>query len=155
MICSAPQSFSKLPRLQMRLHCCLSHFLAWLLIFFIFDCTHAATTVAAKSKVSYDSPARYSPREELISKFKAVSSHGRSDETDKANAVVYSSFQITVRAFYLLLVFAPVLSTSWLAFISSWYRSVIWYKLLRFGISQGGAVRIDFSIAENSSCVIP
>jgi flagellar biosynthesis protein FliP len=127
----------------MRPHCFLSLFLAWLLIFLIFDYTYAATTVAAKPKVSYDIPIRFSAKEELISKFKAVSSHGRSDETNTANAVVYSSFQITVRAFYLLLVFAPVLCTSWLAYFSCWYRSIIWFKLLRFGISQGGAVRLD------------
>lgn len=134
----------------MRPHCCLSLFLTWLLIFMIFDYTYAATTIAAKPKVSYDIPSRFSAKEELISEFKAVSSHGRSDETDKANAVVYSSFQITVRAFYLLLVFAPVLCTSWLAYFSLWYRSFIWFKLLRFGISQGGAVRLDFCIAMNS-----
>lgn len=119
----------------------MSLFLTWLFIFFIFDHTYAAATVTAKAKVSYDIPSRFSAQKELISKFKAVSSHGRSDETDKANAVVYSTFQITVRAFYLLLVFAPMLCTSWLAYLSSWYRSIIWFKLLRFGISQGGAVR--------------
>lgn len=99
-----------------------------------------STSSSGKVKVTYDIPAQFSAGDDLISKFQAISSHGRSAETGSANVVTYTSLQIFCRAFYLFLVFAPMFFTSGLAFVSSSYRNSIWFGLLRFGIAQGGAV---------------
>lgn len=96
--------------------------------------------VGEKVKVTYDIPSQFSVGDDLITQFQAVSSHGRSADTDSVDAVTYTSFQIIFRAFYLFLVFAPMFFTSGLAFVFSSYRNGIWFGLLRFGIAQGGAV---------------
>lgn len=93
-----------------------------------------------KTKVIYDIPLKFSAFDDLITDFKAVSSHGRTDNADLSIAITYTKFQVFLRAVYLCIVFSPMLFTSGFAYISSWYRNVIWFGLLRFGISQGGAV---------------
>lgn len=100
----------------------------------------AVTGISGKSTVTYDIPVTFSPGDNLITQFKAVSSHGRASDTDALPTVTYTSYQVVSRALYLFLVFAPMIATSGLACISSSYRNGIWYRLLKYGISQGGAV---------------
>lgn len=132
----------------MRSYYCFQYLVASFFVLATLGQTNASPTIAAiapKASVTYDVPVGFSAGDDLITKFKAVSSHGRSDEADEATAVTYTTFQVTTRAFYLLLVFAPMFWTSGLAFVSSWYRNGIWFRLLRFGISQGGAVRFPIT----------
>ena len=122
-------------------HHCLRNSLALLIVILIAEQTASAAVITTRQKVTYEIPIEYTPDDGLISRFKAVSSHGRSDATSEANAVTYTSIQVASRAFYLLVVFAPMFMTSGLAYVFSWYRNYIWFHLFRYGISQGGAVR--------------
>lgn len=118
-----------------------SNFLYLFAILIVHTSATSAPAVAAaigQKKVTYDIPSSFSANNDLITKFQAVSSHGR---TDGSPTTTYTSFQVVTRAFYLLMVFAPMFGTSGLAVASSWYRNGIWFSLLRFGISKGGAVR--------------
>lgn len=110
--------------------------------------------VGAIEKVTFEIPCHLSAGDDLLRKFKAVSSHGRSDALDGAAPMTYTTFQIYSRAVYLLIVFAPMMCTSGLAFIFSWFRNGIWFQLLRFGISQGGAVRIFDCWNQSSTTMI-
>lgn len=125
----------------MQYHCWLRNFLAFLIVFQIVEQVTSVAVVATKQRVTYEIPIEFTPDDGLISRFKAISSHGRSDEASEANAVNYTSLQVVSRAFYLLVVFAPMFLTSGLAYVFSWYRNLIWFRLFRYGISQGGAVR--------------
>lgn len=105
--------------------------------------TEASTNLAAISaseKVTFDIPSHLSAGDDIIRKFQAVSSHGRSDVLKDATPVTYTIFQISLRAAFLMIVFTPMMCTSGLAFVFSGFRNGIWFQLLRFGISQGGAV---------------
>lgn len=109
--------------------------------FFIYgydSASPAVVNIKGTSKVTYDIPVSFSAGDELITRFKAVSSHGRTDGADAAPN--YTSYQIVTRAFYLMLIFAPMFWTSGIAFVSSWYRNGIWFGMLKYGISRGGAV---------------
>jgi hypothetical protein len=115
--------------------------------FLICECITASPTAPLsdrKVKVTYDIPSSLSATDDLITYYKAttISSFGRSDEADASDAIMYTSLQVFTRAVYLMIVFAPMFLTSGLAFVFSAYRT-IWFSLLRFGISQGGAVRYD------------
>ena len=94
----------------------------------------------AKSKATYHIPDSMTAKDDIISRFKAVSSHGRSDESS-SSAISYSTMQIMMRSAYLLLVFSPVFMTSGFALISSLFRNLVWYRLLQYSIGNGGAVR--------------
>ena len=103
----------------------------------------ASTNLAAISageKVTFEIPSHLSAGDDLLRKFKAVSSHGRSDTLEDATPVTYTTLQISLRAAFLMIVFTPMICTSGLAFVFSSFRNGIWFQLLRFGISQGGAV---------------
>ena len=94
--------------------------------------------------ITYDIPDKFSVGREIITEFKAVSSHGRAPHEEDYEIHMptkYSQVQVFTRASYLLLVFSPVFATSGIAFISSLYRNMIWYGLLKFAISHSGAVR--------------
>ena len=125
----------------MQYHCWLRNLLAVLIVFQTVQQVTSVAVVTTKQRVTYEIPIEFTPDDGLISRFKAISSHGRSDETSEANAVNYTSLQVVSRAFYLLVVFAPMFLTSGLAYVFSWYRNLIWFRLFRYGISQGGAVR--------------
>lgn len=121
----------------------LPFLLASSFIFLISRCPislSAVIGISGKSKVTYEIPTSLSAGDELITDFKAVSSHGRAAEADATPAIRYTSYQVASRAIYLFLMFAPMFFTSGLAYISSWYRNGIWFSLVRYGISQGGAV---------------
>jgi hypothetical protein len=92
--------------------------------------------------VTYDIPDELGVHHESLREFKAVSSHGRAhdDEFEIHIPAKYSQLQVLLRASYLLLVFSPVFTTSGLAYISSIYRNLVWYGLLKFAISHSGAV---------------
>ena len=125
----------------MQYHCWLRNFLAFLVVFLVVEQTTSVAVVTAQQKVTYEIPIEFIPDDGLISRFKSISSHGRSDETTAANAVTYTSLQVVSRAFYLLVIFAPMFMTSGLAYVFSWYRNFVWFRLFRYGISHGGAVR--------------
>ena len=135
----------------MQYRCWLRNFLASLIIFLIVEQTSSVAVVTTKQKVTYEIPREFTAGDDLISNFKAVSSHGRSDETSEANAVTYTTLQVVSRAFYLLVVFSPMFLTSGLAYLFSWYRNYIWFRLFRYGISQGGAVRQTHSCQRSSA----
>lgn len=122
---------------------CLAAFCVTLLYSSSVNSASTVGVIGGKGKVTYDIPSSFSAGDELITKFKAVSSHGRADDADGATAVTYTSFQVATRALYLIAVFAPMFFTTGLAYISRWYRNGVWFSLLRFGISQGGAVSFD------------
>ena len=102
-----------------------------------------AAAASSKSPVTFDIPTRMKTDPRTSKNFKAVSSHGRDDSG--AGSVQYSTLQVALRATYLLMVFAPMFATSGLAYISSLYRDLVWFSLLRFGISQGGAAFIKWA----------
>ena len=120
----------------------LPFLLASSFIFLISRCTissSAVTGIGGKSKVTFEIPTSFSAGDELITQFKAISSHGRATD-DATPAIRYTSYQVASRALYLFLMFAPMFFTSGFAYISSWYRNGIWFSLVKYGISQGGAV---------------
>ena len=103
----------------------------------------AAAVNSKSSPVTFDIPTRMKTDPRTSKNFKAVSSHGRDDS--ETGSVQYSTLQVALRATYLLMVFAPMFATSGLAYISSLYRDLVWFSLLRFGISQGGAAFIKWA----------
>ena len=113
------------------------------------DARAAPSSGAKSSPVTYEIRKELVPGKELLTKFKAVSSHGRDDGAvgggDGSALATYAPWQVALRASYLLLLFAPVFMTSGLAYISTVYRNVVWFSLLRFGISHGGAAFIKWA----------
>jgi len=74
---------------------------------------------------------------------KAVSAHGRDDGDDFGGSQV-GIFAATMRALYLLLIFAPVIITSPLACIWPFFRNAFWYSLLCHIIGSSGAAFIKW-----------
>ncbi len=106
---------------------------------------HANTKGSQHRAVTFEIPPEMKAGKDLLTNFKAVSSHGRSDAADGGGAVQYSPFQVALRASYLLMIFAPMFMTSGLAYVSTFYRNFVWFSLLRYGISQGGAAFIKWA----------
>eukprot|EP01040_Poterioochromonas_malhamensis_P004695 gene4695-5031_t len=51
---------------------------------------------------------------------------------------------VTLRAAYLLILFLPVTLTSVLAYLSLWFREVIWFKLLQITVAYSGAAFVKW-----------
>lgn len=106
---------------------------------------HATTAGSKNRAVTFKIPPEMKAGKDVLTNFKAISSHGRSDDADSGVAAQYSSLQVALRASYLLMIFAPMFMTSGLAYVSTFYRNMVWFSLLRFGISQGGAAFIKWA----------
>ncbi|KAG7365044.1 2-octaprenylphenol hydroxylase [Nitzschia inconspicua] len=55
-----------------------------------------------------------------------------------------TALQLTLRAMKLSIIFAPVLTTSWLAVLSSKFRREVWYKWVANCLASGGAAFIKY-----------
>lgn len=51
---------------------------------------------------------------------------------------------VTLRAAYLLILFLPVTLTSVIAYLSLWFREVIWFKLLQITVAYSGAAFVKW-----------
>lgn len=80
------------------------------------------------------------------STLKVRSSHGRSDDSNQLEYVIPNyRLQLLARSMYLFTLFLPVASTSGLAYCSRRFRKLVWYKLLCWALSKGGAAMIKWS----------
>lgn len=82
--------------------------------------------------------------DERMRKFKPVSSHGRDDVfggEDRDETAVDTN-KLILRALLHLWNFSPVLITLPLAYLSSYFRSYLWYALIRSALGRGGAVSL-------------
>ena len=48
--------------------------------------------------------------------------------------------QLVLRSIFLFMVFIPIILTSGLAYISTFFRTYIWYRMITMAITAGGAV---------------
>lgn len=71
--------------------------------------------------------------DDVMKRFKPVSSHGREDVfNDELNDnTMYYKLQLTSRAISHLINFFPVLATSLLAYLSTDFRNYVWFYLIR------------------------
>jgi hypothetical protein len=53
--------------------------------------------------------------------------------------------QLVLRSIFLFMVFIPIILTSGLAYISTFFRTYIWYRMITMAITAGGAVSHSFS----------
>lgn len=54
------------------------------------------------------------------------------------------TFQLVLRSIFLFMVFTPIILTSGLAYISVFFRTYVWYRMITLGITAGGAAFIKW-----------
>ena len=79
----------------------------------------------------------------LSERIKVLESRLPSDEVPFVYSISNTA-KLFVRSLYLLLLFAPILMTSWIAYFSSIFRTKIWFKLLSLAIASSGAAFIKW-----------
>ena len=55
------------------------------------------------------------------------------------------TFQLVLRSIFLFMVFTPIILTSGLAYISAFFRTYVWYRMITMAITAGGAVSISIN----------
>ena len=64
---------------------------------------------------------------------------------DLADGLLPSMASLVLRACYLSLIFSPVTLTGWLAVLSAWFRTRVWYGLLRRCLGRSGACFVKWA----------
>eukprot|EP01041_Mallomonas_annulata_P003141 gene3141-6180_t len=103
--------------------------------------SHSSDIVALKRRPDFQFKTHMLPNAQIIKDFTAVSSHGRDDGLPETPI---STFALISRLIYLLIIFLPAISTSGLAYISSYFRDHLWYSMLTSSLAHGGAAFIKW-----------